>query len=474
MSTLNNHYKVIIIGGGIVGAGIFRDLALHGIDTLLVDKKDFSSQTSERSSKMLHGGIRYLENFDFALIFEALHEKNSWIKLAPQLAVEKNFILPVFENSKRPLWQIAIGLFLYDLLSGFKNKPFRILNTNETLNAEPTLNPQGLKGAGVYADAVMEDALMTLACIYDGQQNKKCLALNHTSFVSQKKLEKTNLVTLKNEITGVEYDVHADHIIFALGPFTDMVLKHIPEFNWQNVLLPSKGSHLWIKKDRLPITSPLVMTSHDKEDRVIFVIPHHDKVLVGTTEIKTKENFYQVQISKDEILYLLRHLNDYFPTLNLNESDIISHFSGIRPLVKEDGDNLGKTSREHKVYRPRSDVFVIAGGKYTTFRTMGQEITRTICDNYFRPYNHELTLTPFQNMPEFLPMKKTNHDQVNLEKILSFEMPKNFEDLVKRRLALPSRALWRGTIGFDEYFLKHKNLINRYFPLSDDEIKNYP
>lgn len=473
----SNHYPVVIVGGGIVGAGIFRDLSLHGIKSLIIDKKDFSSQTSERSSKMLHGGIRYLENFDFALIFEALHEKNLWLEIAPELATEQDFLLPIYDNSKRPLWQIGIGLFLYDFLSGFKNKPFRLLNPKEALEFEPKLNPQGLKGAGVYADAIIEDATMTLHCLYDGLNLPGSKAQNYTSLKDIQKKDGKNILTLFNEITHELTHVTADHVVFALGPFTDQVLKSLPLFKWEEVLLPSKGSHLWIKKERLPILRPLVMTSHDKEDRVIFVIPHHDKILVGTTELKTKENYFDVKISKDEILYLLRHLNDYFPKLDLKEEDILETFSGIRPLVKESGDNLSKTSREHKIYRPFADIFVIAGGKYTTFRTMGQEITRNILQNYEKSYNHELTLMPLNTQHIVPPSIKRQHHKLNmevLENIIKTELPKTFEDLIKRRLALPTRKLWTGNLSFDEFFLKALPMMAKYFSVSEEEIVKFP
>ena len=138
-------YNTLIIGGGIVGAGIFRDLALHGDHCLLIDKNDFTSQTSQSSSKMLHGGIRYLENYDFLLVKEALHEKNLWLKLLPHLAKERPFVLPIYNDSKHPLWMLKIGLFLYDFLSGFQNSPHEILNKEKTIKNRPLLNSKNLK-----------------------------------------------------------------------------------------------------------------------------------------------------------------------------------------------------------------------------------------------------------------------------------------------------------------------------------------
>lgn len=186
-TALKDSYKTVIVGGGIVGAGIFRDLAMHGVETLLVEAGDFSSQTSERSSKMLHGGIRYLENMDFPLVFEALHEKNLWLKLTPHLTREVPFYMPVYKDSKRPLWMIRIGLFLYDFLSSFKNSPFSTRTKEECLNDIKNLNPEGLSGAGVYYDGIMDDSKITLEVIYDALEETNTYAVNHTKVINVKR-----------------------------------------------------------------------------------------------------------------------------------------------------------------------------------------------------------------------------------------------------------------------------------------------
>ena len=176
--TIPHKTKVLIVGGGIVGAGVFRDLSLHGIDSIIIDKKDFSSQTSQSSSKMLHGGIRYLENFDFSLVWEALHEKNLWLKTAPHLCRDSSFYLPAFKESKRPLWMLKIGLFLYDFLSGFQNSPHEILNKEKTIKNRPLLNSKNLKGSGLYYDGLMDDIKITLEVIYDGLKSPNARAMN--------------------------------------------------------------------------------------------------------------------------------------------------------------------------------------------------------------------------------------------------------------------------------------------------------
>ena len=210
-----SHFQCIVIGGGIVGAGIFRDLALHGVETLLIDSGDFSAQTSERSSKMLHGGIRYLENMDFKLVFEALHEKNLWLKLTPHLAREEAFFLPVYKNASRPLWMIRLGLFLYDLLSQFKNSPYQTLSQEECIKRIPDLNPVGLSGAGVYYDGIMDDVKITLEVIYDSLLMPNTYALNHTLLTNVSIDPQTNnsLLTLNDQITGEQQVVSAEKVI---------------------------------------------------------------------------------------------------------------------------------------------------------------------------------------------------------------------------------------------------------------------
>jgi glycerol-3-phosphate dehydrogenase len=468
------HYETIIIGGGIVGAGIFRDLGLHGVSTLLIDKSDFASETSERSSKMLHGGIRYLENFDFKLVFEALHEKNTWIKLAPHLAYESPFYLPVFNNSKRPLWMIRIGLFLYDLLSGFSNSPYAIKSREEMQKLMPLLKQDGLTGAGLYHDAIIDDAKMCLEVIYDALEEPNCTALNHHALIDVKNENEKSILTIRNLLNNNIIKVSAKFVVFAVGPFTDQLLKKFSEYHWTDVLLPSKGSHLWIDKKALPIDRPVVITTND--NRVIFVVPQQDKILVGTTEIPLTEALDEMKISGNETQYLLDALNLYFPKQNLTSAHILSTFAGVRPLIRDqESANRSTTSREHKVYMPNAHTFVIAGGKYTTFRVMGQEISRDICHQKNLSYNPERTISPLRRKSVVLPFSWKLPNELELELILRVEMPKTFEDLVKRRLSIASRSIWKLKTNqdFDQYFLGHKELLNRYFVFSEMTLADF-
>jgi glycerol-3-phosphate dehydrogenase len=473
-------YKTVVIGGGIVGAGIFRDLALHGIETLLIEKNDFSSQTSERSSKMLHGGIRYLENMDFALVFEALHEKNLWLKLTPHLSQEVPFYLPVYKDAKRPLWMIHAGMFLYDLLSSFKNSPYKMKNAHEVASDIPHIKTNGLSGAGVYYDGIMDDAKITLEVVFDALKEKCATAMNYTEVLTVEKHQGKNIVHCKNVLTNETFKVRADNVIYALGPFTDKFLKTIPMYHWKNVLLPSKGSHFWMSSKDLPLTHPIVMTPKSEpgknEDRVIFVIPHGDQILVGTTEVEAVGDFFDVKPSETEITYLLNALNDYFPTLKLTRNQILASFAGIRPLVNEGTGDRGKTSREHKIYQPMSDTYVIAGGKYTTFRVMGQDISRDICHKSGVGYNRDLTIQPLRQRSVVIPFEWKLPTREDLIRICEEELPRTFSDLIQRRLSIPSRKSWAARApqtDFDQYFKEHLLLLKKYLKITEEDIQRF-
>lgn len=450
------YYQTIVVGGGIVGAGLFRDLSLHGVSTLLIDKKDFASQTSSKSSKMLHGGIRYLENGDFHLVWEALHEKNLWQKMAPHLCREKSFFLPIYNNSLRPLSLLKLGLCLYDALSGFQNKPHRLLSKNEVIKEIPGIKEQGLKGAGVYHDVFMDDIKLCLENIYDGLQNEDCEALNYVSLKDFTQLKDGYICQIVDEITGLKKEIKCRHLVFATGPFTDQLMHNLMGDQWHNHLLPSQGSHLWLKKDSLPVHSPMVLTPQD--GRVIFLMPWDYSILVGTTEVKPHANFFDVVPTPQEIEYLLQGVNEYFPNANLNNSHILSSFAGIRPLVREGQSSLGKTAREHKVFRPSPNMHVILGGKYTTFRKMAQETAEVICHDCLQNYNTQGTIKKLRQesvFSAFSPLSSLSIEAV--EEIILKERPKTWEDLLVRRIGIPGPKHWDHPVPLDQFFKKIKS-----------------
>jgi glycerol-3-phosphate dehydrogenase len=472
------NYEVAIIGGGITGAGVFRDLALHGVSCVLIDKYDFSSKTSQSSSKMLHGGIRYLENYDFELVQEALHEKNLWVKLLPHLAKEQPFVLPIYKDSKYPLFMLKIGLVLYDFLSGFKNSPHQILGRKDTIKQRPLLNQHDLKGSGLYYDALMDDVKITLEVIYDALKEKRTAAINHTKVCSIKELKDENFnyeLETENLIKGEPGTIKVNKIVHCLGPFTDKLLSEWYPQNWTPQLLPSKGSHLWVSKKDFNLKDPCVI--NHKDGRVIFFIPHETQVLIGTTEEKCDSDFETISISKNEIDYLVSVTNHYYPTVNLTPEKIQASYSGIRPLIKAPGEtDQGKTARTHRTFLVDKNTQVIAGGKYTTFRTMAQDAVKKICQDLRVPYSKSKTIKKLRQKSVILPFEENEMTTEILRKILLHELPRSFEDLIHRRIGVNSIGQWHELFpntDFRSFFKNNLNLINKYFPINETQINDY-
>jgi glycerol-3-phosphate dehydrogenase len=430
------YYETIIIGGGIVGAGILRDFALHKKDVLLIEKGDYSSQTSAGSSKMLHGGIRYLENFDFLLVFEALREKKIWLKLASHISKEQTFILPVYKDSKWPLFLMRIGLFLYDLLSLFKNKPHSVLSKEETVNSLPGIKQKGLTGAGVYSDGVIDDSKLVFDLIFDSLYHG-AQAINYHEVKNVHKEGRENILNIKNNITNESIVLKCKNIIFAVGPFTDFTMNTL-NIPWKNIILPSKGSHIWLKQSSLKIQKSLVIQTKDK--RIIFVIPQRNAILVGTTEIalKAEDNLFNLEPSQDERDYLLESINNYFPDACISTSDIVAEFAAVRPLIKSNIPGPGKTSRHHKIYTPLPNTYVVAGGKYTTFRVMASDLTKKVFKNNNEKYDKSLSKSEFTKKSLLADIHTQKIDESMLNEIIQNEQVKSLEDLIKRRLSLYS------------------------------------
>lgn len=392
MSKNHEHYDLIIVGAGINGAGVFRDASLNGLKTLLLDSHDLCTQTSSRSSKLLHGGIRYLQTLDFALVAEALQEKNLWLRLAPSLARIQSFALPIYQESPVSVPEMFLGLKLYDALSGFEKPSPQIISKETLLQHMPKLRSSGLKGAGLYYDGVVDDRGLALLCIKDALKNSNAEAEIRANVVGVE--ETGNLMSVTFEQSGNKKVAVANDIVFCTGPFTDQLLPRLG-IPWRKTLALSKGSHLWLRRDLLNIQHALVM--QDTGGRVIFLVPYPDKILLGTTELSLTENdpLFNIEISPKEKAYLIDRFESYFPSIKLVDADILGSYCGIRPLVNLNAGTegaLGKISRHHHLFHPHPQMTVLLGGKYTTFRTMSQDVMKYVCKRQKRSYNSLLTL----------------------------------------------------------------------------------
>ncbi|MDH4467086.1 MAG: FAD-dependent oxidoreductase [Bacteriovoracaceae bacterium] len=402
----HSHYDVVIVGGGINGIGLLRDLSLHGVNALIIERGEFCSETSQYSSKMLHGGIRYLESLDFELVFEALREKNTWLKLLPQYAMRAKFHIPVYDHSPHNIVTTSLGSLLYGLLASGNDPIYLPISAKKTLELFPLLNADGLQGTARYEDAYMDDYGLGMANLQDAllqNPSNQAWAYSELRGMETKSTHEgtTYELTLAQKNSSQKI-ITAHSVIFCTGPFTDQMMNHL-KIPWINCLRPSRGSHLWLDSKSLSLPHPMVM--QDKSGRVIFLMPRGNKVLLGTTEksIDPKNIDQEKFITQEETDYLLDCLRFYFPKINISTQDILAKYSGIRPLVvsrPEDNissqSDVGKISRHHKIFEPLNNVFVLVGGKYTTFRVMVQDIAQTLCNRRKIPYSKKKTLNPLQ------------------------------------------------------------------------------
>jgi glycerol-3-phosphate dehydrogenase len=429
----------IVIGGGITGIGIFRDLAKHQQEVLILDRFDFCSQTSAKSSKMLHGGIRYLEQWNFDLVFEALKEKNIWYNLAPHLCEKRNFYIPIYKDTKYPKFMIMCGLKLYDLLSLNKNGKSAVLGREKTIEKLPYIKTNHLYGAGRYEDIVVDDIRLGIECLVDALHESRTYALNYHEVMELKKEKGYFQLKIRDHLNNRTHEVKAKNIAMATGPFTNPLLKkwNLPI---QNIIRPSKGVHLWFDNKDLPIEDPMVFQTPD--NRILFLIPQRHHVLVGTTDTALPENAgpLDVQVNSEDRKYLLSIIHEYLQIPKLTEKHIKGEFVGVRPLAKtgeqSSESNSAQISRGHRLVQFDHNGLLLIGGKYTTFRVMAQDLVKRLARINGFTYNPQKSLEPLRYGPVFKPDMNLREIGLNhLQLIIDRELVKNREDLLLNRLS---------------------------------------
>lgn len=374
----NQNFDVLVVGGGASGAGIALDASLRGYKVLIIDKGDFASQTSSKSTKLIHGGVRYLEQavkkFDFSqlkMVYKALHERKNMIHNAPHLSKALPLITPCYSVIEK--WYYGIGMKIYDLLAGSTNLQSSQFLTNKKINEIcPGINTKGMVGGILYYDGQMNDARYNLSLIYSAQKN----GANCQNYVSLKKYhKKTDSIelVLQDEINQEEITVFAKSVINATGPFSDTI-RMMANPQLKPRMTVSRGAHIVLDKEFFPGDHALLIPK-TKDGRVIFVIPFRNYVLVGTTDDPDELNDHP-EILEIEKEYLLEYFNQFANT-PAHKKDIKGVFVGQRPLVSLDPEEVNDTKslvRDHLVeYDPKSNLISILGGKWTTYRVMAED-----------------------------------------------------------------------------------------------------
>ena len=369
-------YDILIIGGGITGGVTLRDAALRGLKTALIEKNDFAWGTSSRSTKLIHGGLRYLERFEFGLVREACRERELMLKLAPHLSHPRPFLYLQYKGYPEGMLKLKAGLTFYDLVSGNpKARRHKMLNRKKLLKIEPHLNQEGLKGCGYYFDFLTDDARLTIDTIKSGGEAGSHIA-NYTEaieFVEENR--RITGVKVKDQITGAEGIVKAKQIINTGGPWSDKV--RCLEAGVNNTRLrPTKGVHIVLRKKDFPLNHAVFLRA-PSDNRVVWPIPARDGELiyVGTTDTDYDGPLDNVVATEKDIDYLLEVANHTIPGRNLGREHVIGTWAGLRPLIApEDSRNASAVSREHEIFVSPKGLLTICGGKLTTARVMGEQV----------------------------------------------------------------------------------------------------
>ena len=365
---------LLIIGGGITGAGIARDAALRGYRTAVVDAGDFGAGTSSRSSRLIHGGLRYLEQYDFRLVLEASRERRRLLNIAPHLVRPLRFLFPIYAGSRVPPWKLRAGMWVYDLLAAFRNVHIhRWLSPRQARDVEPGLRDKDLLGAAQYWDAQTDDARLVIAALR-GAAQAGALAANYTTVTSFIRAEGRLVgAVIRDSLTGEERSIRALVIVNATGPWVDRV-RRLDAANAEPLLRMSKGAHAIVRRARLGLHDAVTIAS-PIDGRVMFLLPWNDLAYIGTTETEEEVTPEEVRATGDDVTYLLRSANAVFPQARLTPNDVIATWAALRPLLAPAKDlSAGQVSREHRIVESPSGLLTIAGGKLTTFQVMGRDV----------------------------------------------------------------------------------------------------
>ena len=360
---------VLVVGGGIVGAGVARDAAARGLRTRLIEQQDFGAGTSSRSSRLLHGGIRYLSQGRLGLVREASVEKTVIHRIAPHLSDPLAFIFPTHRRGGWYRWKLTIGVKLYDLLCGRRNLgKSSSLNVRKTFALLPGLSPQGLTGAVRYFDGLTNDARLVMDTLRSAENYGACIQ-NYIRFLEATPEKEGWRCKLIDQKTGDQSEVWARTVVNATGPWADRIPGS------KTSLRLTKGVHLVIDREKLPIPDAVVMA---ERDRILFAIPWGERVILGTTDTDYDGLLAMPRCDTKDTQYILDVVNNSFPEAKLSESDVISDWAGIRPLVADKNGNPSDISRRHEVKMGQSGWWDVTGGKLTTYRLMAEETVTAI------------------------------------------------------------------------------------------------
>ena len=403
---ITGEYDLLVIGGGITGAGIALDAASRGLKTALIEKNDFAFGTSSRSTKLIHGGLRYLKQLEFGLVKEVGSERAIVHKLAPHLVIPEKMLLPLSEKKGLGYWLTSIGLKIYDLLAGVRPEDQRkMLTKQQTLRYEPLLRKEDIKGGAIYAEYRTDDARLTIE-IVKAAASQGADVLSYCKAIDFMYVEGSiGGVKATDELLHHSYEIRSKVVVNAGGPWVDE-LRHLNKSKEGKYLHLTKGVHIVVPHKKLPVKQAIYFNVDD--GRMIFAIPRGRITYIGTTDTFYDGDKDQVFTTRDDAEYLIAAVNANFPSASLALSDIESSWAGLRPLIHEEGKSASELSRKDEIFISQSGLISIAGGKLTGYRKMAERVVNLVVKKHFeqtrlsdcKTQQLKLTSNPFNNIKE--------------------------------------------------------------------------
>ena len=390
-------YDLVVVGGGITGAGIALDAASRGLKVALFEKEDFASGTSSKSTKLIHGGLRCLKQLEIGLVRETGTERAILHRLAPHLVLPEKMLLPLIKEGTYGKSSTSFGLAVYDFLAGVKREDRRkMLNVEETLEKEPLLRKEVVVGGGYYAEYRTDDARLTIEIIKTAAQLGAAalnyMTVQHFMYDGNKKV---NGVQVHDRLTGNNYMVKTQYIISAAGPWVDELRKADNSLQGKH-LFPSKGVHIVVPHEKFPIRQAVYFDVPD--GRMIFAIPRHRTTYIGTTDTPYQGDLDRVLTTSEDVAYLLKSVNSMFPEVELTVNDVESSWAGLRPLIFEPGKSASQMSRKDEIFESESGLISIAGGKLTGYRKMAERVVNKVALRYQQQFGRKTKTSQTQHI----------------------------------------------------------------------------
>ncbi|ESU34251.1 hypothetical protein G3A_02150 [Bacillus sp. 17376] len=393
----NNKFDLLVIGGGITGAGIALDASTRGLNTAVLEMKDFAAGTSSRSTKLVHGGLRYLKQLDVKVVAEVGKERAIVYENGPHVTTPEWMLLPFHKGGTFGSFTTSIGLRVYDFLAGVKKSERRTMfSKDETLRREPLIKKEGLKGGGYYVEYRTDDARLTIE-VMKAAVEKGATALNYSK-VEDLLYANGRIVgvIVNDQLSGENYEVYAKKIINATGPWVDNIREKDGSKKGKSLIL-SKGVHVVIDQSRFPLKQAVYFDTPDK--RMVFAIPRNGKAYVGTTDTFYDEDKADPKMTQADMHYLINAINYMFPEVKAKPEDVESSWAGIRPLIHEEGKGPSEISRKDEVWESDSGLITIAGGKLTGYRKMAETIVDLVAGKFEAEEGRKLKPSQTKHLP---------------------------------------------------------------------------